>query len=582
MIRSPRLCSLSVLVLAIGAVAIAPAQEADPFHLRFEPYEFAAASGDTVATELGRFTVPENRSKPEGKQLELAFVRFACTGGDSCGSPIVYLAGGPGGPGIGTARFNRFPMFMAMREFGDVIAFDQRGTGMSEADLSCGDRYLIPFGEPTDRAKAGEIFAGAARQCAERLISEGHDIAAYNTLESSDDVDALRRALGAAKISLWGISYGSHLGLAMLKRHGDTIDKVILAGIEPLHHSWKLPSDQQTLLATIASLAARDPRVKDKVPDLLGSIERLLASLAAEPVKVTLVDPRSGTEVLVALGEFDLQSTLTGFLRGPEEFASLPDFVYRLEQGDWVSLGLQAGGQRSGEMWNMMSAAMDCASGMGPEWAWRIQDEARNTLLAAAINFPYPEVCDGVPVGDLGDDFRRPGESDVPVLLISGTVDGRTPPSNAERILPYLSNGKHLLVDGSGHNVFMSSPRVLDAMRAFMRTGELPFDRIELPAVEFLEPRTVARVSDAVLERYVGNYRIVEDQFRRVIKAGNQLYTRRGEGQQQPIRPSSDTRFFYEGSATWLDFVLDEAGEVTSMEMHHGGAEEGEEAIKVE
>lgn len=572
------------LTLASALTLAAPvgASEGDNlFDLRVEPYEFEAVSGDKVDAELGHFTVLENRSKLDGKKLELAFVRFPCSS-EECGPPIVYLAGGPGGSGIGTARFNRFPLFMGMREFGDVIAFDQRGTGESEPDLGCGDAYMLPLDRPTDRAEAGKIIAGVAKQCFDRLTAEGHDLATFNTLSSADDIDDLRQALGVEKISLWGISYGSHLGLAMLKRHGGTVDRAILAGIEPLHHSFKLPSDQQSQLERIAAMAKRDPRVGDALPDLLGSIEGLLAKLEAEPQTVSLTHPMNGQTFPVQVGKGDLQVALAGMLRGPADFAGMPDFVYRLERGDWTALALGAGQQRIGEMWNMMSAAMDCASGMSADWGRRIAEEAGSTLLADAINFPYPEVCDGVPVPDLGDDFRRPGKSQVPVLLISGSVDGRTPPTNAEEVLPGLANGKHLIVDGSGHDIFMSSPKVGEAMQAFMRGGDLPFDRVELDPMEFMAPRKVVAVADAVLERYAGNYQITEDQFRRVIKAGNQLYTRRGEGGVLPIRPMSETRFFYEGSSTWLDFVLDEAGAVAGMEMHHDGAEEAEPAAKVE
>jgi pimeloyl-ACP methyl ester carboxylesterase len=573
-------CVLAGL-LAVTLSAGASGATDNPFSLRVEPYQFESISGDKVEAEFGHFTVLENRSKPAGETLELAFLRFPCTS-ESCGSPIVYLAGGPGGSGIGTARFNRFPLFMAMREFGDVIAFDQRGTGESEPDLSCGDPYFLPFDKPADRVESSKILAGVAKQCFDRLTEEGHDLSAFNTNASADDLEDLRRALGAEKISLWGISYGSHLGLAMLKRHSESIDRAILAGIEPLHHSWKLPSDQQRLLETIAAMAAADPDTRAVVPDLLGSIRKLLDKLEAEPQTVSLTHPMNGQTFAVVVGKLDLQGALAGMLRGPAEFSGMPDFVYRLERGDWTALALGAGQQRMGQMWNMMSTAMDCASGMSAEWGSRIAAEAKETLLADAINLPYPDVCEGVPVPDLGDEFRRPGKSDTPVLLISGSVDGRTPPSNAEEVLPGLSNGRHLVVEGSGHDTFMSSPKVGEAMAAFMRGDELPFTRIQLDPMGFLKPRSVATVEDSVLERYVGNYQITEGEFRRVIKAGNQLYTRRGEGQVLPIRPMSQTRFFYEASATWLDFVVDEEGKVARMEMHHDGAEEAENAVKVE
>ena len=126
-----------------------------------------------------------------------------------------------------------------------------------------------------------------------------------------------------------------------------------------------------------------------------------------------------------------------GLLRPlPDDVLELVPPRFRSGNGDWVGLALQAGQRRFGRMWNMMSIAMDCASGMSDDWAERIAKEAETTLLADAINFPYPEVCEGVPIPDLGDEFREAGKSDVPILFISGTVDGRTPPSNAERILP--------------------------------------------------------------------------------------------------------------------------------------------------
>jgi hypothetical protein len=84
------------------------------------------------------------------------------------------------------------------------------------------------------------------------------------------------------------------------------------------------------------------------------------------------------------------------------------------------------------------------------------------------------------------------------------------------------------------------------------------------------------------LARYVGDYEISEGDHRRAILAGDVIYTARGEGSPLPLRPMSSTRFFYEGSATWLDFELDGEGNPVAMVVHHDGAAEGERAVKVE
>ncbi|GAA0465401.1 hypothetical protein GCM10009096_02470 [Parasphingorhabdus litoris] len=94
------------------------------------PIVFESNAEDRVDAFSGTLQVKENHDDHSSRFMTLRYVRFPATG-DAPGSPIVYLAGGPGSSGIATAKWRCFRVFMAMREFGDVIAFYQRGTGMS-------------------------------------------------------------------------------------------------------------------------------------------------------------------------------------------------------------------------------------------------------------------------------------------------------------------------------------------------------------------------------------------------------------------------------------------------------------------
>ncbi|MEM8892591.1 MAG: alpha/beta hydrolase, partial [Bacteroidota bacterium] len=100
--------------------------------LKIRDYEFVSRNKDTVQAELGTFMVPEDRSNPDSREIKISFIRFKSTNPNPA-SPIVYLAGGPGGSGIQTARSARFDLFMKLREVADVIAYDQRGTGWSNS-----------------------------------------------------------------------------------------------------------------------------------------------------------------------------------------------------------------------------------------------------------------------------------------------------------------------------------------------------------------------------------------------------------------------------------------------------------------
>ncbi len=149
-------CALACIIF-VTAGALAESS------IQIKPYEFKADDGTTVDAELGELTVPENRRTKSNRKIVLRFVRFKSTRPEQK-YPIIFLAGGPGGSGIGAARGSRFALFMTMREFGDVIALDQRGTGMSEPDLNCNETYALPFDQPLDPTNAGKIMADAVKE----------------------------------------------------------------------------------------------------------------------------------------------------------------------------------------------------------------------------------------------------------------------------------------------------------------------------------------------------------------------------------------------------------------------------------
>src|SRR6516162_8010386 len=84
-----------------------------------------------IVGELGRLLVPERRSNPERSLMNMAFVLLKRTALHP-GPPLVFLAGGPGLSGIDALRMGAlYPWFAALRQVGDVIALDQRGTGLA-------------------------------------------------------------------------------------------------------------------------------------------------------------------------------------------------------------------------------------------------------------------------------------------------------------------------------------------------------------------------------------------------------------------------------------------------------------------
>ncbi|MGD8415278.1 MAG: hypothetical protein PVF33_13645, partial [Candidatus Latescibacterota bacterium] len=126
--------------------------------LEVKSYRFESSFADArVSAEWGMLTVPENRRRPDTGAIELSFVRFPATTSRP-GHPVLFLAGGPGQSGVEFARGSHFPLFMSLRDVGDVIALDQRGTGSSRPRLLCGsDGFRMPPDRPAVREQALDL-----------------------------------------------------------------------------------------------------------------------------------------------------------------------------------------------------------------------------------------------------------------------------------------------------------------------------------------------------------------------------------------------------------------------------------------
>jgi len=475
---------LSVLILAILPATVAAQLKAGT--LKLKPYTFENAKGEKTEAEFGSLFVPERRSDPQSNLIELAFVRFKSTS-TAPGPPIIYLAGGPGGSGIGAASGSRFPLFMALREIGDVIAFDQRGTGYSKPNLGCYEYLSIPLDVAPTREVALKALTVAAKGCVGYWRDiQRVDLTGYNTNESADDLEDLRKALAVPKISLWSISYGTHLALATIRRHSNSISHVILAGTEGPNHTYKLPSNIQKHLEDLAAVVKADPEIGKEIPDLLGLMKTVFDRLDAKPEVVQVTDPRTKQKVNVIVTKFVLQYIVANNI-GTTVTANFPAFFYRASKGDftnpaqvWLNISRQ-------EIGSAMSYMMDCASGQTAARREQIQREAKGTLLEDLFNLPFPEICDEWKAPDLGDVFRSPVVSDVPVLFISGTLDARTPISNAEEYRKGFRNSSHIVIEGAVHSdpLFLSSPKIKEGMMEFLRDQPLTTTTITLPPMKF-------------------------------------------------------------------------------------------------
>jgi pimeloyl-ACP methyl ester carboxylesterase len=471
-----------IVVLLTTAALLGQTPAAVPQSLRWEAFEYEHRGG-RAAAERATLSVPERHARPDGAAISLALVRFRSTAARP-GPPTIYLAGGPGSSGIEAGRGARFDLFMALRERGDVILLDQRGAGFSRPNLGCAERWQF---DPAV-VRTWDSLAGVARErvttCVARLTQQGVDIAAYNTRESADDVEWLRRALGAPTVNLLAISYGTHLGLAVMRQHGAGVARAVLAGVVGPDHVLKLPTNMDRVFDEFSDEVRAMPAFALE-PPLTVSLRRIIAGLEGAPARVTI--QRNGQPTVVTVSAFDVRVLLAIALERRQTMRGIPEWINAMARGDFTAAAARIAGLTDAPIPTMMNLAVECASGATSPRRGRIAAEERLSLVGRGVDFPQPEICQVIGGEDLGDDFRSPVRSPVPTLLISGSLDLRTPASNAAEVRATLGNARHILVRRGGHDddLLVSSGDLVGAIVSFISGGQVDDQVIDLAPIPF-------------------------------------------------------------------------------------------------
>ena len=468
--------------VALVAVAMLLASSASAQIRNATDRPLTAGDGTAFMVTSGVLRVPEERpgSGAASGTIDLAVVRVR-RGDTPSRTAHVVLAGGPGDSGVnlvlGMAR--QGGATLANLVAGDYIGIDQRGTGQSSPNLASDVLYDLPLDAAGSLDAWLPSMERSARAVAASVTARGIRLQAYNTRESADDIEDVRRAFGYERIVLWGRSYGSHLALATLRRHPATIERLVLIGPEGPNHTWKLPSQVDAVLQRLASRA--------HIPHLQDQMREVIDRLAKAPAVVETTHPATRQPATVTIGSFDLQWITAQALSDPRAIATLPAAYREMAAGDFrriAPLVLLRKARLGVE--STMKHMMDLSSGATAERLAAIERETGTAVLGNAINFPGMYLREAWGAPDLGDEFRQPVTSDVPVLILVGDLDPRTPVENGRELLKTLPNGRLVVVENASHqfDVFGSAP-IRAVLGQFLKGAPIADERVTLPALPF-------------------------------------------------------------------------------------------------
>ena len=185
--------------------------------------------------DCAAFTRPLDRSHPSGGTVKLAAVKLPATGTAAERKGTLFLnPGGPGQSGLGLSEIV-FLLPPEVRAAFDFVTYDPRGIGASTPAIT-GRGCDIP--KPTRPATGSVDWQSVLKSRIEEVNRDNARCYKGNasiiehagTVEGAYDLDALRAAVGDAKITYWGISYGTLLGSTYAQLFPNRVRAVVFDG----------------------------------------------------------------------------------------------------------------------------------------------------------------------------------------------------------------------------------------------------------------------------------------------------------------------------------------------------------------
>ena len=434
-----------------------------------------------VAARCGVVQRALDPARPQGVRIDVHYAVVPALARHPVPDPVFFFAGGPGQSAIDLAgvlasRFSR------LNQRRDLVFIDQRGTGRS-APLKCADdderAVLQPLAMRGDDAQR----LNRLRACRQALQDLPHgDLRFYTTELATGDVDAVRQALGVARLNAIGASYGTRAVLDLLRQHPQTVRRAVLDGVAPpdMRLADSAARDNQAALDAVLDGCAAEPACSRRHPDLRAQWQALLGAL---PRPVRMPHPISGRLETVTLQRSTLLSMVRTPLYVPVLASALPEAIAEAHADRWAPLAALAsalGGGRGGTLYTGMHLSVICAEDLGPDApAVGLADAA--AAAAPGHDFGptfarhYREACADWPRGTVSPAFYRPPvrtASATPVWLLSGGLDPVTPPRHGERLAQALGpRARHIVVGQAGHGV-ASLPCLRDALMRFITVDD--------------------------------------------------------------------------------------------------------------
>ena len=423
-----------------------------------EPVSWTACTLGELAAECTTLAQPLQRDGASDATVDFHVKRVLASQPPSQGQ-LWLLQGGPGLAGSTLAGL--VPLVQTIAPNLDIYLPDHRGVGES-SPLLC-DGFDTPIsGAASPPSEAAVAAVGSA--CVDQLLATWGSIEGFSSVEAAADLgETIERTRdGDEPVFLWAVSYGTRWALRYLQQYPEQASGVVLDSLESESLSFTdFGAQLETAAQPLLALCGADPFCSGRLgADPAAFVDALMAKLAAGhcPTSANLTQ---GDHRLL----FTKTMTLPTALRN-----ALPALLFRVDrcnaQDQEAILSLRAlfaaseaelGPSASGVL-NVHVALSELYNETPASFDSLLASDASRAFSNGDAGF-YRGLYDSWPRYDASPYRGQYPTTDVPVLMLQGTLDPLTPPQHAEEVAAALSAPGQTLVllEGGAHGSLFQS-----------------------------------------------------------------------------------------------------------------------------
>lgn len=448
----------------------------------------------SLTVECGTVPVPQDWNtakdgKPtDGKTFEIAVMRIRSNRQTDRIGSILTNFGGPG-----TAGLEYLPAFIGevsglLGRF-DLVSFDPRGIGKSNSVKCAADGDLdASMGYEPDPVGNSEFQGSVAisRRIAEGCGAKfGETLGRVSTEQAARDIDAIRAALGEAKLNYLGFSYGTLLGAVYAELFPGNIRAMVLDGAvdpreTPIESSEGQAKGFERAFDNFTNWCKQNPSRCPIAPDARAAVVKAINSARTTPVKGS--DGRSATAgwvfaaVLYTLydeGSWPyLAQAIADLVRGKAQFTFLLADIDRDENGHYGTLfdGFNAVSCIDSDQFPTVEEIRTLQAD------WRAKYPLFGAPLAMSLVTCalWPAKKDPYPVG--------PATGAPPIVVVGTTGDPATPYESTADLADMLGTSAIVTWEGEGHTAYPKTTCIRRAVDDYFIDLKVPAKDLRCPA----------------------------------------------------------------------------------------------------